>query len=101
MIGELIKLVPTTKLDKLSNVFETLVDTLLKMLGLNGKELDNAFTYLLDVYIAMVEEQQRKDKRVYPEMEELLGKLKGIKTSEEYFNRGLSAEAVQEIKECM
>jgi len=99
LIGELIKLEPTAKLDKLSNVFETLVDTLLKMLGLKGKELTNAFEYMLDGYISMVEAQQAQDKRSYPELEALLGKLDVIVTNEEYFNRGLSTEAIQAIKD--
>jgi hypothetical protein len=57
MIRELMAIKPKNKMSKLSNLFESLVNTLLGMLGIEGKQRESLFEYLLDGYFAMVENQ--------------------------------------------
>ena len=57
MIYELMSIRPKNKMTRLSNLFESLIDTLLGMLGIEKSNRDNLFNYLLDGYFAMVEEQ--------------------------------------------
>ena len=57
MIRELMSIQPTKKYSKLSNLFESLVDTLLGMIGLDTAKKENVFEYLLDGYFAMVEKE--------------------------------------------
>ena len=57
MVRELMSIQPTKKYSKLSNLFESLIDTLLGMIGLDTAKKESAFEYLLDGYFAMVEKE--------------------------------------------
>lgn len=56
MIRELMSIQPKEKYSKLSNLFESLLDTLLGMIGLDIAKKESVFDYLLDGYFTMVEE---------------------------------------------
>ena len=57
MIYELMSIRPKNKMSKLSNLFESLIDTLLGMFGFEKAKRESLFEYLLDGYFAMVEER--------------------------------------------
>ena len=61
MIRELLSIKPDKKYSKLSNLFESLIDTLLGLLGLEKTQRDNLFNHLLDGYFAMVEKEFIKE----------------------------------------
>lgn len=69
MIYELMAIRPKNKMTRLSNLFESLIDTLLGMLGITKAKRDSLFDYLLDGYFAMVEEQFARPAN--PEQEKL------------------------------
>lgn len=69
MIYELMSIRPKNKMTRLSNLFESLIDTLLGMLGVAKAKRDSLFDYLLDGYFAMVEEQFARPAN--PEQEKL------------------------------
>lgn len=69
MIIELMSIKPKNKMTRLSNLFESLIDTLLGMLGVAKAKRDSLFDYLLDGYFAMVEEQFARPAN--PEQEKL------------------------------
>lgn len=61
MIRELMSIKPDKKYSKLSNLFESLIDTLLGLLGLEKTKKESVFEYLLDGYFSMVENQLIKE----------------------------------------